>query len=191
MTIAHHVLSSAASVTRRRYLTGGGLVALLVLVHAATDAVTGAVGALLPGIQVRLAMTESSLALLVATLTVGASIAQPLLGALADRVGRRLLTGLGAILAAVAISLVGIVSSAPLLLVVLLVGGLGSAAIHPAGASAAREALAGRSGLAVSLFGAGGAAGLAIGPLLVLGLVASAGAAATVWLMIPGLLRSC
>jgi MFS transporter, FSR family, fosmidomycin resistance protein len=127
-------------------------------------------------------------ALLVAALAVGASLAQPFLGALADRVGRQLLTGLGAILAAGAISLVGVVSSAPALLLLLLVGGLGSAAIHPAGASVARAALARRAGLAVSVFGAGGTVGVALGPLIVLAVVAWAGPTATPWLMIPGLL---
>lgn len=55
MSIAHHVLPSAAAGMRRPYLTGGGLVALLTLAHAATDAVTGAVGALLPSIHLSLA----------------------------------------------------------------------------------------------------------------------------------------
>ena len=186
MISARHLIPSV-TLTRRPYLTGGGLVAFLALAHAATDAVTSAVGALLPGLQSRLALTEASLALLVAALTVGASLAQPLLGALADRVGRHLLAGLGVILTATVVSLVGIVSSAPLLLVLLLVGGLGSAAIHPAGASIARAALVARSGLAVSLFGAGGTVGVALGPLIVLALVAGAGPGATPWLMIPGL----
>ena len=79
-------------------------------------------------------------------------------------------------------------SSAPLLLAVLLVGGLGSAAVHPASASVARAALAGRSGLAVGLFGAGGAVGLALGPLIALAVVAWPGPPATPWLMFPGFL---
>lgn len=188
MSIVQHVFPSVAATIRRPYLSGVGLVAFLALAHAATDAVTSAVGALLPSIQVRLALTESSLALFVATLAIGASIAQPFLGALGDRVGRHLLVGIGALLAAAAISLVGVVSSAFLVLFLLFVGGLGSAAIHPSGASAAREGLAGRPGLAVSLFSAGGTAGVALGPLIVLAVVAWAGLAATPWLMIPGLL---
>ena len=188
MSITHHVLPASPASSRRPYLSGGGLVAFVAVAHAATDAITSTVGAVLPVIQLRLALTESSVALLVATLTVGASLAQPLLGALADRVGRQLMTGLGAILAAVAISLVGVVSSATGLILLLLVGGLGSAAIHPAGASVARAALARRAGLAVGVFGAGGTVGVALGPLIVLAVVACAGPAATPWLMIPGLL---
>jgi MFS family permease len=80
------------------------------------------------------------------------------------------------------------VSSATALVLLLLVGGLGSAALHPAGASVARAALAGRAGLAVGVFGAGGTVGVALGPLIVLAVVAGAGPAATPWLMIPGLL---
>lgn len=87
MSIAHYVLPSIATTFRRSYL-GGGLVAFVVVAHAATDAITSTVGALLPSIQLRLALTESSVALLIAVLAVGASLAQPFLGALADRVGR-------------------------------------------------------------------------------------------------------
>lgn len=188
MSITHQILPSVAAAVRRPYLTGGGLVAFVALGHAATDALTSTVGALLPAIQLRLALTESSVALHVAVLTVGTSLAQPFLGALADRVGRQLLMGVGAIVAAAAISLVRVVPSAPMLLFLLLVGGLGSAALHPAGASVAREALAGRAGLAVSIFGAGGTIGVALGPLIVLALVAWAGPTATPWLMAPGLL---
>lgn len=76
----------------------------------------------------------------------------------------------------------------PTLLLLLLVGGLGSAALHPAGASVARTALIRRPGLAVSVFGAGGTIGVAIGPLIVLAMVALVGPTATPWLMFPGLL---
>ena len=188
MSTTHYLRSELASGFRRPYLGGGGLVAFVAVTHAATDAITSTVGALLPSIQLSLALTESSMALLVATLTVGASLTQPLLGALADRVGRRLLTGLGAILAAAAISLVGVAPTATTLLLLLLVGGLGSAALHPAGATVARAALTDRAGLAVSVFGAGGTVGVALGPLVVLAMVAWAGPSSTPWLMMPGLM---
>lgn len=87
MSMAQHLRPPAATTVRRPYLTGGGLVAFLAVAHALTDAITSTVGALLPSIQLRLALTESSVALLVAVLAVGASLAQPFLGALADRVG--------------------------------------------------------------------------------------------------------
>jgi YHS domain-containing protein len=171
---------------RRAALTGGGLVTLLAIGHTATDALTSSVTALLPAIQARFSLTETALALLVAALAFSASVTQPVFGALADRLGRRPVAALGIILAAVLISLVAVVPTLSLLVILLLIGGLGSAALHPTGASIARAAGGRNPGLAVSLFGAAGTVGMALGPVVVLAIVASFGFGATPWLMIPG-----
>jgi FSR family fosmidomycin resistance protein-like MFS transporter len=173
--------------TRRAALTGGKLAAFLTLAHLATDAFTGMFAALLPSVQARFGLSETGLALLVATLSFSASVTQPPMGALADRVGRRLVAALGVVLSAVLISLVGVVPTVPLLVGLLLVGGLGSAAFHPAGTSIARAAMGGKPGLAVGLFSAGGTLGIALGPVLVLAIVSTAGLDATRWLLLPGL----
>ena len=174
--------------TRRAVLTGGGLVAFLSLAHGATDALTSTLAALLPTLQDRFGLAESTLALLVGTLAISTSVMQPLLGALSDRLGRHLVAALGIILTATLISLVGVAGTPMVLFGLLLFGGLGSAAIHPAGASIARAAGGDAPGLAVSLFGAGGTVGVALGPIAVLGLVGMFGVGATPWLMIPGVL---
>lgn len=75
-----------------------------------------------------------------------------------------------------------------LLVGLLLVGGLGSAALHPAGASMARGVGGRHRELAVSLFGTGGTLGVALGPVIVLLLVSRLGLEMTPWLMIPGVL---
>lgn len=173
---------------RRGALTGAGLAAFLTAAHLATDAFIGMFSALLPTIQARFGLTETALALLVATLSFSASVTQPLMGALADRLGRRLAVALGIVLSAGLIGLVGIVPTPPLLVGLLLVGGLGSAAFHPAGTSIARAAVTRHTGLAVSLFSAGGTLGLALGPVAILALVANAGLDATPWLLVPGIL---
>jgi FSR family fosmidomycin resistance protein-like MFS transporter len=128
------------------------------------------------------------LALLIATLAFSTSLTQPVLGALADRLGRRAVGGIGVIVSAALVSLLGVAPSVGLLFGLLLVGGLGSGAFHPAGASMARASGARNVELAVSLFGAGGTLGLALGPVLALSLVAAFGLGFTPWLMIPGVL---
>lgn len=173
--------------TRRVALTGGALAAFLTAAHLATDAFTSMFSVLLPTVQVRFGLSEPGLAVLVATLSFSASVTQPLMGALADRIDRRLVAALGVVLRAVLISLVGVVPTAPLLVGLLLVGGLGSAAFHPAGTSIARATMGGNTGLAVSLFSAGGTLGIALGPILVLALVSGSGLEATRWLLLPGL----
>jgi FSR family fosmidomycin resistance protein-like MFS transporter len=164
------------------------MAAFLALVHAVNDVLTAILGALLPTLQARLAAGTTTLALLVAALSVSSSITQPLLGALADRYGLRKVAGLGVALGAVSLSLVGVVDSLPLLLVLLVLGGLGSAALHPVSTSIVGGPSARNPGLAVGLFTAGGMAGFAAGPILILYVVSQYGSEATPWLMLPGLL---
>lgn len=172
----------------RRSVAGGALIALLTASHTATDMLTGALAALLPTLQARFALSETALALLVATLAFSSSITQPLAGALADRFGARTVAAGGALFTAVLLAQMAVVPSPVLLFVVLAVGGLGSAAFHPAGACLARGAVPHRSALAVSVFTAGGTLGLALGPLAVLLIVAHLGVGFTPWLLVPGTL---
>lgn len=82
--------------------------------------------ALLPTLQKQFSLSEPVLALLIA--------------ALADRVGHRRIAALGVIFNAILFSLIGIVPNIYVLFGLILVGGLGSAALHPAMASMARAA---------------------------------------------------
>ena len=169
-------------------LSGTRMAAFLALVHAVNDVLTAILGALMPTLQARLAAGTTTLALLVAALSISSSITQPLLGALADRYGLRKVAGLGVALGAISLSLIGIIDSVPLLVVLLVLGGLGSAAIHPVATSIVGGPLQRNPGLAVGLFTAGGMAGFAAGPILILYVISRYGSGATPWLMLPGLL---
>ncbi len=148
-------------VARRVVLTGGALAAFLTVGHTTIDIFPSMITALLPLIQARFRLTETVLAFLVATLAFSSSLIQPLVGALADRLGRRRVGALGLILTAALLSLVGVAPTTPVLWGLLLVGGLGSAAFHPVGASIARTAGGRHAGLAVGLFTTGGTIGVA------------------------------
>ena len=161
--------------TPRILLTGIGLAVFLAVAHTLTDTFASMLTALLPTLQVRFGLSESTLALLVAMLSFSTSVTQPFLGALADRYGARLISAVGIVLVTALLSLMSIAPTLPLLFALLFVGGLGSAAFHPAGTSLARAAYPQNTGLAVSLFGAGGTLGLALGPIVVLAVVASFG----------------
>ena len=133
-------MATLARVTTPRLALGGAsLVGLLAASHAAADIPFSAVSALLPTIQARFGVTESVLALLVATLSFGASMTQPLFGAFADRVGPRLVGSAGVVLSSALLALVGIAPSVWLLLGLLLTGGFASAAMHPAFTSLSRS----------------------------------------------------
>ncbi len=163
-----------------------GLSGLLVAVHATNDAFTSMLAALLPTLQVRFGLTETLLAVFVATLSFSSSVTQPLFGGIADRYGRRLLAALGVGVSSVVLSLMAVAPSPVWLFVLLLFGGLGSAAFHPAGTALARGLGGPRKGLAVSLFSSGGTLGMALGPLAI-GTLAMAGRLdLSPWLMVPG-----
>jgi FSR family fosmidomycin resistance protein-like MFS transporter len=173
-------------VTRPGIVSGTRLAVLLALVHAVNDALTAILGALLPTLQARFAAGTTTLALLVAAFNVSSSVTQPVLGALADRAGLRQVAALGVGLTAVSLSLVGVAAGVPLLLALLVLGGLGSAALHPISTAIVGGPASRNPGLAVGLFTAGGMAGLAAGPVLILAVVSRFGQHATPWLMIPG-----
>ncbi|UCH27732.1 MAG: MFS transporter [Trueperaceae bacterium] len=169
-------------------LGGGGLYLLLTLAHASNDGFFGMFSALLPSLQQRFELSETTLALLVATLSVSTSVVQPLFGALADRLGRRLVSAAGTVLCSSLLSLVAVAPNLSLLVFVLFAGGLGSAAFHPSGMSLARMSGGARKGLAVGFFGAGGALGMAIGPVVILYVITHFGVGFSPWLMVPGVL---
>lgn len=169
---------------------GAGVLAVLVVLHLGVDIVLGAFTTLLPLVEDRFDLTAGQTAGLVTTLAAGSSLAQPLMGTIADRFGTRSLATGGAVLASLVLALPGVLPHPVLLYASAAVGGLGLAAFHPAASALARQVARDRSELAVGLFAAGGTLGLAVGPLVVLGVVAGAGLRATPWLMVPGLALS-
>lgn len=165
---------------------GAGLATLLTATHFAIDAVSGMLAALLPTLQERFLLDEGALALLVASMWFANSMTQPLFGMISDRLDPRLVAALGAVATAALVSLIGVAPSVVAVFVLLLIGGLGSGAFHPAATSLIRTGGLRNPGLAVSLMGAGGTAGLAAGPVVVLLVVSAWGLGATPWLMAPG-----
>jgi FSR family fosmidomycin resistance protein-like MFS transporter len=176
-----HVLS------KQGRLEGMGLAVFLAAAHAANDAMTAMLSVLLPSLQIRFTAGPATLALLVAALWIFSSLAQPLFGSLAERLSLRGVAAIGIGLAATAFGLVGVAPSLGVLFTLVVVGGVGSAALHPAAAAIA-AAGRGKRSLAVGLFTAGGMLGFAVAPVLILELVAAQGTGATPWLMLPGLL---
>jgi MFS transporter, FSR family, fosmidomycin resistance protein len=174
----------AAGATAR---TAVGISALLIVVHATNDAFAGMLAALLPTFQIRFGLTETALAALVATLSFSSSMTQPFFGALADTFGRRRLAAIGVATCSALLSLMAVAPSPWLLVALLLVGGLGSAAFHPAGTGIARAIGGRRRGLVMAVFSAGGTVGLALGPLLIGALVMRERLDLSPWLMLPGL----
>lgn len=168
-------------------ISTNAMIFLFAATHIFSDAITNMLSALLPTLQVLYGLTETTLALLVAALSLSALVTQPLFGALADRFGRRRTAAIGVILNGILFSLLGIAPDVRYLFGLILLGGLGSAAFHPALASLARTIGGRRGEVAVGLFSAGGTLGIALGPVIIMMLFARYGLSYTPWLMLPGI----
>ena len=184
-----HPVEATRSISRQittRVQSGTALVALLAIAHVANDMVFSLVAVLLPTMRERFSLTEGTLALIVGVFSISSSVSQPFLGAVIDRIGRRAFIVAGLVVSVMLLSLVAVAPTVWTVVGLLIVGGLGSGAFHPAGSGAARAA-GPRGDLAVGLFTGGGMLGLALGPALLIGLLAAYGAGYLPLLMVPGL----
>lgn len=173
---------------RSRLAVGSGAIALLLFfAHFFNDLFSGTLAALLPSLQIRFGVSELTLALFVACLSFSSSVLQPLFGAAADRFGHRLVAAAGVIVSSSILSLIAIMPSPLWLVPLLLLGGLGSAAYHPAATTLARRAASSKGGLALAVFSAGGTIGLSFGPLVIGFFLIRGWLAYSPVLMIPGI----
>lgn len=175
-------------IRKRGVLEGTALAVFLALVHTVNDAVTAILGALLPTLQARFDASPTLLALMVATYWIASSVTQPVFGALAEDRGLRLVGAAGVLSAALFLSLVGVAPALLAVFALLVIGGMGSAALHPVGTAIAGGPAVPNRALGVGFFTAGGMVGFALGPVLILYLVSRFGIGATPWLMLPGVL---
>lgn len=154
---------------RGRAIRRGAFSAALAIavLHGVNDAYASFLHPLLPRLMSRFDLSIADAAVLTTTLAVSAALAQPLFGHFSDVRGRRILIAAGPAATGGFLSMMGLASGFGTLILVLVLGGLGSAAFHPAAAATAARVTAGRgSGLRHAVFSFGGAAGYAAGPLL-------------------------
>jgi FSR family fosmidomycin resistance protein-like MFS transporter len=156
--------------------------------HFANDAVTSMLPALLPSLALRFRLEPSELALLVSVFAVSTSLPQPLFGLLADRLGRHRVGAIGLAVSAALVVSVSLAPSTPWLWAALLIGGLGSSALHPAGMGLARTSASTSPGLAVAMFSSAGMAGGALGPLVAIGVASVWGWQHLAWVAAPVML---
>jgi len=160
-------------------------IGLVATAHFANDTVTSMVPALLPSLAARFRLDAADLALFASVFAISTSLPQPLFGLLADHVGRRWVSAMGLGVSALLIAGLSTASSVPWLWLALLVGGLGSSALHPAGLGLARASSTGSPGLAVAVFSSVGMAGGAVGPVLAIGVASVWGLEQLAWIAVP------
>ena len=182
-----HASIAIRPTTKRAHVALGaaGVATVLVGAHVANDALTSMLSGLLPTLQARHGLADTTLALLVAALALSASVSQPVLGGLSDRFGARRVAAAGTAFGISMLSLMTVAPNTAALFGLLLLGGLGSAAFHPAATSLLAATPLRRRELGAGLFSAGGTIGLALGPLVVLVAAATLGLGFVPWLIVP------
>jgi MFS transporter, FSR family, fosmidomycin resistance protein len=155
--------------------------------HLIVDGYTNIYAPLLPLLIPRLGLSLKAAGALAMLFQLAASVSQLGFGRLADRWHPRRLLIVGPIITVVLLSLIGVAPTTMWLAVILVLGGLGAAMFHPPGAMMAHRLSADRPSLGMSIFIGGGTIGFALSPLAFSTVAARYGEAATVWLMLPGL----
>jgi MFS transporter, FSR family, fosmidomycin resistance protein len=157
----------AVAVRTRVALAGPPLALLITGAHLANDAFANVLPAYLPTLQLRFGLGEAVLAGLVAIASMSSNVLQAFVGSLADRWGRRRTAAIGLILTSTLMSFIAVAPSVWALVLLLAVGGLGSAIFHPCAVGMMRDVGA-RKSVFIGVFAAGGALGSAIMPVVVL-----------------------
>ena len=171
----------------RDFLRNGKLLTLM-LGHLTVDSYVGVIPVLYPILIGRFHLSLATVGLVSLAYGGMAAVSQPLFGVLADRFGTRF-TGVALCWTALTFSLVGFVSSFPLLLLLALASGLGSGAFHPLGALDVRALLPRlRRSAGMSIYVTAGTVGVAIGPLVGILVFGAFGIHGTGVLIVPGLI---
>src|SRR6202162_1193297 len=116
------------------------------------------------------------------------SIVQPLFGAYTDRHGRWWFLPTAVLLTMTTLSIAGTLSSIWLLTLCLVVGGIGSAVLHPEAGKYSAMRSGARRASGISIFQIGGQLGYAIGPLAIANLYAHFGPRGSLVMFVPGTL---
>ena len=133
--------------------------------HLLADMLLNVLPAALPWLIPRLGLTLAMAGSAVAAMKVTSGFAQPLVGYLMDRRGRPWLFAPSLLWTGLLTGAIAAVDDYAALVVLVAAAGLGSAVVHPLGMVMVRHTLPGRSGLAMSIWSAGGTLGLVLAPL--------------------------
>ncbi len=174
---------------RRTRLTIG----LLALTHLVLDSYSSFLFQLLPTLTVNLSLTPTQISWLSPALMISSSLMQPVYGMISDRYFKRSMAVFGPLIAAVFLSFLGLAQSLPVLLLLVIVGGVGVGAFHPQAAAmvsrmASRDGQGRNQGMVMSIFSSAGTVGYALGPPIIAASIAIFGLGRSWYILLPGVL---
>lgn len=161
---------------------------ILSVAHLVTDINQGALPALLPFFKEAMNLSYTTAGVILLSTSLTSSIIQPVFGHLSDRRPLGWFLPLAPLIACLGLSLTGLVSNYPLLLVCVMVSGIGIASFHPEGFKTAYYFTGDKKATGMAIFAVGGNFGIAIGPILALTLVTYFGLKGTLSHLIFGVL---
>ncbi|MBD3386865.1 MFS transporter [candidate division KSB1 bacterium] len=167
-----------------------GRVNLLAMGHFINDSYQGFITPLLPLLMTKLDFGLALAGLVTSIASVSTSLIQPLFGHLADRSTAPYFVVVGPLVTALFLGSIGWVDSYGMLIIIVVVAGLGTAAFHPQAAALVGGFSEKRRGLGMSMFVTGGSAGHSIGPLIIIPIVTTLGLEYSFITIIPGVLIS-
>jgi FSR family fosmidomycin resistance protein-like MFS transporter len=118
------------------------------------------------------------------------SVAQPAVGAYSDRHGRWWFLPMAVALTAIGVSAASATTSLAVLVPCVVLGGLGSAIMHPEAGRYSALLGGARRASAISIYQVGGQIGYGLGPYLAAVLLVHAGAGAALLMIVPGILAA-
>jgi FSR family fosmidomycin resistance protein-like MFS transporter len=147
----------------------------LTLGHGCVDMSSGALFALLPFLVAELHYSYASAGVFALTSSVAHAAFQPLIGIHGDRREAHWLMPVALVVTGLGIGAVGLTTSFGLTLVAVAVCSIGVASYHPEGARWARHAASSSVTADMSVYSVGGGTGYAVGPLVVVAVLAPLG----------------
>jgi FSR family fosmidomycin resistance protein-like MFS transporter len=176
-----------AMITRQRSLLNSDPVRLLypgALAHLTIELCNNYLPVVYPILRTTLGLSYTQIGFVTLVAGVGTSLVQPFFGYLSDRWDTWRIIVLSIAWTGSLMGLVGLIPSYWLLLILVGLASLGSAAYHPAGASVAGSITTTRRGATLSVFSVSGTFGTALSPLLITTVIARMGLPGTT-LLIP------
>jgi FSR family fosmidomycin resistance protein-like MFS transporter len=166
-----------------------GRVSTFAFAHGVHDTYASFFAPLLPSLidKLSLSMTEAGLLDFMRTIP---SLLQPFIGHLGDRVNLRWLVILAPAITGMMMSLLGIAPNYAVLVMLALVAGLGSAALHAVAPAMAGRVSGLKLGWGMGLWMVGGSIGFALGPVIIVTAISHVGLEGTPWLMLGGWMAS-
>ena len=162
----------------------------LALGHMVVDMQTSSLAIMIPLLYANFKLDYASAALIITLNSITSSFIQPIFGVLSDRKSLRWLLPLGCLVASFGIVLVLYMPSYWLVLLVVMISGLGSAAYHPEGSRNANYVSGSNKATGVSFFFVGGNLGFTLGPIFATIMLALFGQNGILALIIPGIIGS-